>query len=147
MIDENLLNKFNQIEDLPVSEEMLGAYLEGNLTTSEVSDIEYAIQENDSLNELTSLSREYDTGFDKSDDSIIEDFDLPSIPDDSFIEFDLAYSSSIDETEEFDYIASDDIDNQYLKEDDYIDDNIETPFEDDDSMFDSSDDNDISDYE
>lgn len=147
MIDENLLNKFNQIEDLPVSEEMLGAYLEGNLTPSEVSDIESSTQENDYINELTNSGREYDTGFYISDDSIIDDFDLPSIPDDSFIEFDLAYSSSIAETEELDYPVLNDIDNQYFKKDDYINDNIETPFEDDDSMFDSSDDNDISDYE
>lgn len=35
MIDEELLNKFDRIEDLPVSEEMLGAYLEGNLNDAE----------------------------------------------------------------------------------------------------------------
>ena len=32
MID---LNKFDDLEDLPVSEEMLGAYLEGNLHGAE----------------------------------------------------------------------------------------------------------------
>lgn len=47
MIDENLLNKFNQIEDLPVSEEMLGAYLEGNLDSFESSQID-SLLSNDS---------------------------------------------------------------------------------------------------
>lgn len=31
MIDDELLAKFDRIQDLPVSEEMLGAYVEGNL--------------------------------------------------------------------------------------------------------------------
>lgn len=35
MIDEELLNKFDRIQDLPVSEEMLGAYMEGNLNDAE----------------------------------------------------------------------------------------------------------------
>lgn len=32
MIDEELLNKFDRIQDPPVSEEMLGAYLGNSLT-------------------------------------------------------------------------------------------------------------------
>ncbi|MDE5905652.1 hypothetical protein, partial [Duncaniella sp.] len=39
MIDEELLSKFNRIEDLPVSEEMLGAYMEGNLHGSEFREV------------------------------------------------------------------------------------------------------------
>lgn len=39
MIDEELLNKFDRIQDLPVSEEMLGAYLEGNLDFYEMEDL------------------------------------------------------------------------------------------------------------
>ena len=35
MIDEELLNKFDRIQDLPVSEEMLGAYMEGNTSDDE----------------------------------------------------------------------------------------------------------------
>lgn len=49
MIDENLLNKFNQIEDLPVSEEMLGAYLEGNLDSFESANIESKITSDSNL--------------------------------------------------------------------------------------------------
>lgn len=43
MISDELLNKFDRIEDLPVSEEMLGAYLEGNLDLLESSQIEFQI--------------------------------------------------------------------------------------------------------
>lgn len=43
MISDKLLNKFDRIEDLPVSEEMLGAYLEGNLDLLESSQIEFQI--------------------------------------------------------------------------------------------------------
>lgn len=35
MIVDELLAKFNRIQDLPVSEEMLGAYAEGSVTDSE----------------------------------------------------------------------------------------------------------------
>lgn len=35
MIDDELLNKFDRIQDLPASEEMLGAYMEGNTNDEE----------------------------------------------------------------------------------------------------------------
>lgn len=57
MIDENLLNKFNQIEDLPVSEEMLGAYMEGKYSSdsSETTIIEDAMSQ---YAEFASFARE-----------------------------------------------------------------------------------------
>lgn len=42
MIDHS---KFDFIEDLPISEEMIGAYLEGNLVGSEMRDIQNLISE------------------------------------------------------------------------------------------------------
>lgn len=39
MIDEELMSKFDRIQDLPVSEEMLGAYLEGTLDFYEMEDL------------------------------------------------------------------------------------------------------------
>lgn len=44
MINEELLNKFDLIQDLPISEEMLGAYIEGHLSGTESSDIELMLQ-------------------------------------------------------------------------------------------------------
>ena len=40
------------LEPLPISEEMLGAYLEGNLTAEEYNYVDAAIQDNDSLKGL-----------------------------------------------------------------------------------------------
>ncbi len=39
MTDDKLLDKFNRIQDLPVSEEMLGAYIEGGLNDLEASEV------------------------------------------------------------------------------------------------------------
>lgn len=46
MISDELLNKFNSIEDLPVSEELLGAYMEGNLDYLESAEIASKISDN-----------------------------------------------------------------------------------------------------
>lgn len=52
MISDELLNKFDRIEDLPVSEEMLGAYMENKLDSFETSQIESAISEGTQLSEF-----------------------------------------------------------------------------------------------
>lgn len=52
MIDDELLNKFNNIEDLPVSEEILGAYLEGKLQKVELDALSEQISSDYSINEI-----------------------------------------------------------------------------------------------
>ena len=52
MINDELLAKFDRIQDLPVSEEMLGAYIEGNLDNTESSEIATAIASNEALCDL-----------------------------------------------------------------------------------------------
>lgn len=52
MINDELLAKFDRIQDLPVSEEMLGAYIEGNLDSIESSEIADAITSNETLKDL-----------------------------------------------------------------------------------------------
>lgn len=52
MINDELLAKFDRIQDLPVSEEMLGAYIEGNLDSTESSEIAGAIASNETLSNL-----------------------------------------------------------------------------------------------
>ena len=44
MINDELLNKFARIQYLPVTEEMLGAYLEDNLSSIEILNIEQSIK-------------------------------------------------------------------------------------------------------
>ena len=52
MINKELLAKFDRIQDLPVSEEMLGAYMEGNLDSTESSEIADAIAFDEVLSDL-----------------------------------------------------------------------------------------------
>lgn len=50
MIDDELLNKFDRIQDLPVSEEMLGAYMENNLSAIESLQVKQHIIDNPEIN-------------------------------------------------------------------------------------------------
>lgn len=53
MINENeLYEKFSRIEDLPISEEMLGAYLEGNVAPDELSEIEFMIESQPAVSDI-----------------------------------------------------------------------------------------------
>ena len=52
MIDEELLNKFDRIQDLPVSEEMLGAYLENSLTDNVAIKVNSIIEDSGYLTSL-----------------------------------------------------------------------------------------------
>lgn len=81
MISDELLNKFDRIEDLPVSEEMLGAYLEGNLSEDEVSGIVQAISLDGIVSNLVTSVEET-----QSDENNFENFidDKIDFPDDSF---------------------------------------------------------------
>lgn len=54
MIDDELLNKFDRIQDLPVSEEMLGAYYEGKTTPYETLNIQSSILDDSNLHSLLS---------------------------------------------------------------------------------------------
>ncbi len=54
MIDPDLLDKFDSIEDLPVSEETLAAYLEGNLDFVDSCVVVDAISSDDTLESVMS---------------------------------------------------------------------------------------------
>lgn len=49
MINDELSAKFDSIEELPISEEMLGAYMEGNANPNEVLQIEFEMSEDSDL--------------------------------------------------------------------------------------------------
>lgn len=89
MID---VNKFDDLEDLPISEEMLGAYLEGNLHGSEFREVHSYIQEDpltstlidaitDDYGEVGNLgligSSEF--GFMGGNEDVFDSFSLPEI--------------------------------------------------------------------
>lgn len=86
MINEELLSKFDRIEDLPVSEEMLGAYLEDELLEEEKLQIENAIDFNDDLSDLFDMISQSEdvqsiniSEFDFSEDRVIDIDDMPLI--------------------------------------------------------------------
>lgn len=58
MIDDALLAKFDRIQDLPVSEEMLGAYLENSLSDDEAGSFGGIIEDSDYLNDLIEIIQE-----------------------------------------------------------------------------------------
>lgn len=88
MIDDELLNKFDRIQDLPVSEEMLGAYMEGNLNSNEYAQIDSMFSEDSSLSEFVDdISHDYIVNildnlehqlFDPSYPIFISDVQLPN---------------------------------------------------------------------
>lgn len=88
MIDDELLAKFDRIQDLPFTEEMLGAYIEGNLDSYEASQIESVFYDDSSLSEFVdSISHDSDSILDNLDQQIFDstyphilsDIQLPSL--------------------------------------------------------------------
>ncbi len=85
MIDDELLAKFDRIQALPVSEEMLGAYFEGNLSDYESIEISTMV---DSNPDLSFISYEIESSFPNGDSVLHQlgdnnlihpDFALPEI--------------------------------------------------------------------
>lgn len=61
MIDDELLAKFDRIQELPVSEEMLGAYLEDSLDDTSLSAIESLILNDESIQDILNSGIENDS--------------------------------------------------------------------------------------
>lgn len=89
MINDELLNKFARIKDLPVSEEMLGAYIEDKLPATDIHKIDELIANN----ELEPLINDIKTSDLKIDNDEIplnlDNIKLPIYYDGVFIEDDL----------------------------------------------------------
>lgn len=85
MIDEELLDKFDRIQDLPVSEEMLGAYMEGNLNDAESILFSKMLDSNPDLSLLSYEVESYindaleDSSIIDQGDIFTSDFVLPAI--------------------------------------------------------------------
>ncbi len=89
MID---INKFSDIEDLSISEEMLGAYLEGNLHGSEFREVQNLLQSDAATSNLIDIVendldflKDFDTSFHHEieaatpTEDLFSDFSLPEI--------------------------------------------------------------------
>lgn len=77
MINEELLSKLDRIEDLPVSEEMLGAYMEGNLDFFEEANISSIIQTDAYLSHLIYDARSLPADCPLATVPTLQEFDLP----------------------------------------------------------------------
>lgn len=122
MIDENLAYKFDDLADLPISEEMLGAYLEGNLHGSDAADVMLAICSSSDIrgvvNGVTDIDdRIFDMGYDVVDfvpvdeswtDRDIYDDVAACVPDDVSEDFVIIGSTEVDEDDIYDDLDSDD---------------------------------------
>lgn len=86
MINDDLLAKFDRIQDLPVSEEMLGAYVEGNVSDGEALGISSMMANDAGLSSLyddvTSLDMDniLDIPLFESDAIAMNSWDLFEIP-------------------------------------------------------------------
>lgn len=150
MISDELLNKFDSIEDLPVSEEMLGAYIEGNILSSEIGEIETILDENPYLKDL--INDDYLNIEDNIDDLAlrleIEEMPLPLVSSEDLIEYDSNnhwMGSYYDDMPMVAACTTDNVDPSFDSE--FSDENVINPFEGDDPTIDLSDDNNITDYE
>lgn len=77
MIDDELLNKFDRIQDLPVSEEMLGAYIEDKLDNAEREFIQQEINSDLSLINLShSITEDIESEL-NFDAPLIDSIELP----------------------------------------------------------------------
>ena len=74
MIDYEKLDK---LMELPVSEEMLGAYIEGNLSDIEADSVRQLISQNEELLDI-SLTNNFDSNIEDNDIELI-DFQLPFV--------------------------------------------------------------------
>lgn len=71
----DIISGFDNIPDLPVSEEMLGAYLESNLEGDELIDVGYMVQEDSLMNYIAN-----EVSADNSMEFDVPDIDLERIP-------------------------------------------------------------------
>ncbi len=115
MIDDELLNKFDRIQDLPVSEEMLGAYIEDKLDNAEREFIQQEINSDLSLINLShSITEDIESEL-NFDAPLIDSIELPLFIDEFQIQEaqQLEYLPSIEPIEIIDSFDLPDVAEEY----------------------------------
>lgn len=115
MIDEELLNKFDRIQDLPVSEEMLGAYIEDKLDNAEREFIQQKINSDLSLINLShSITEDIESEL-NFDTPLIDSIELPLFIDEFQIQEaqQMEYLPSIEPIEIIDSVDLPDVAEEY----------------------------------
>lgn len=60
----DIIQQFNDVQDLPISEEIIGAYLEGNLAGADLRDVQNLLNSDDSLFNMVESLGDIDKGMD-----------------------------------------------------------------------------------
>lgn len=60
----DIIQQFNDVHDLPISEEIIGAYLEGNLAGADLRDVQNFLNTDDSLLNMVESLGDIDKGMD-----------------------------------------------------------------------------------
>ena len=81
---EELMSRFNDIQDLPVSEEMLGAYLENDLSAAEEEEVSMLIHDNPKINSLMSECEGFSLESGETYHGPFEEFELSHVINNSF---------------------------------------------------------------
>lgn len=144
MIDYNdLINRIESMQDLPVSEEMLGAYCEGSLNPIDAAAMDSCIANEAMVDELVASADNsqvsdnlYTFGYGTDG---VDDIDLPNVPMSSAINpFDIAPFFNIDDIGMIAVAAppvfSDIADDFVSRSDEFISDNDDSFLSDDDSI-------------
>lgn len=115
MIDEDILNKFDRIQDLPISEEMLGAYIEDKLNHAEREFVQHEINSDLSLINLShSITEDIESEL-NFDTHLIDLIELPLFIDEFQIQENqqMEYLPSIEPIEIIDFFDLPDIAEEY----------------------------------
>lgn len=115
MIDDELLNKFDRIQDLPISEEMLGAYIEDKLDNAEREFIQQEINSDLSLINLShSITEDIESEL-NFDTPLIDSIELPLFIDEFQIQEaqQMEYLPSIEPIEIIDSVDLPDVAEEY----------------------------------
>lgn len=115
MIDDELLNKFDRIQDLPVSEEMLGAYMEDKLNHAEREFVQQEINSDFNLiNVSHSITEDIESEL-NFDTPLIDSIELPLYIDEFEIQEDqqMEYLPSIEPIEIIDSFDLPDVAEEY----------------------------------
>ena len=74
-----IIQQFNDVQDLPISEEIIGAYLEGNLAGADLRDVQNLLNTDDSLFKMVESLGDIDKGIDALISTPTANVEIPSV--------------------------------------------------------------------
>lgn len=138
---EELKARFASIQDLPVSEEMIGAYIEGNLDSIQAQCVEDMMHQDCEFASLVDDCKAFDDMHNQSylmenvvDFTGLEDFNLPELPIDIYEPIDVCEPFVVDSCNPFEHIAYAGVANDFDETHDFLSDDVDRFIIDDASL-------------